>query len=100
MERRYAAGRLPSHMGGVDGPSPCDQPSASGDKLLAASKRRFAERFPQSAVSIKQAAFDRAVRLMQSSRSQAFRLEEESEQLREAYGHHQFGQSCCSHAVW
>lgn len=62
--------------------------------LLAAGERRFALQRGLPIVRAKQAAFDRAVRLMQSKRSRAFKLEEEPAALRETYGQHKFGQSC------
>ncbi len=63
-------------------------------QLLLQSENRFAQRFALPAVRAKQAAFDRAVRLMRSKRSQAFDLDSEPPHLREAYGDHKFGQSC------
>ena len=63
-------------------------------KLLAGSERRFSQKFTLPAVGAKQAAFHRAVRLMRSKRSRAFRLDEEPASLREEYGSHKFGQSC------
>jgi hypothetical protein len=63
-------------------------------QLLAASERRFVERYPQPAVVTRQAAYDRAVTLMRSRRAKAFRLDEEPAKLCEAYGQHKFGQSC------
>ncbi|MBI2807970.1 MAG: DUF1501 domain-containing protein [Planctomycetes bacterium] len=62
--------------------------------MLAGSERRFAQDYPSPAVSARQAAFNRAVRLMQSRRSRAFNLDDESASMREAYGSHRFGQSC------
>ncbi|MBM83460.1 MAG: hypothetical protein CMJ78_23115 [Planctomycetaceae bacterium] len=63
-------------------------------KLLAAGEKRFAQSYSLPAVSAKQAAFDRAVRLMRSKRSKAFELEQEPAALRDQYGRHKFGQSC------
>jgi len=63
-------------------------------KLLAASEQRFKQQYSLAAVGAKQAAFNRAVRLMRSKRSRAFKLEEEPDSLREQYGYHKFGQSC------
>jgi hypothetical protein len=73
--------------------------SANGDldarlEMLLRSERRFAREYPLPAVSAQQAAFSRAVRLMQSPRSRAFNLDHEPASLREAYGPHRFGQSC------
>ena len=63
-------------------------------KMLARGEARFGQEFALPAVQAKQAAFDRAVRLMHSPRSQAFQLDQESESTREAYGDHRFGRSC------
>jgi hypothetical protein len=63
-------------------------------ELLNSSEKRFAADFPSPAVSAKQAALARAVRLMRSKRAKAFNLDEEPEKLRDAYGRHKFGQSC------
>jgi len=53
-------------------------------ELLAGSESRFAQDYSLPAVGIKQAAFDRAVRLMRSKRAKAFNLDEEPAKLREA----------------
>ncbi len=53
-------------------------------ELLAGSESRFAQDYSLLAVGIKQAAFDRAVRLMRSKRAKAFNLDEEPAKLREA----------------
>lgn len=63
-------------------------------ELLARSEGRFAREYPTSAVGAKQAAFGRAIRLMQSPRAKAFNLDDEPANLRAAYGEHKFGQSC------
>ena len=63
-------------------------------QLLAGSERRFAQRYALPAVRAKQAAFDRAVRLMQSKRSVAFNIDKEPEHIRKEYGDHRFGRSC------
>jgi uncharacterized protein (DUF1501 family) len=63
-------------------------------ELLAGGEARFAEEYAMPAVSLKQAAFSRAVRLMRSKRAKAFNLDEEPETMRDAYGRHKFGQSC------
>ncbi len=63
-------------------------------KLLSRGEQRFAKEFALPAVRAKQSAFDRAVRLMRSNRSKAFRLDEEPANIREAYGDHRFGRSC------
>jgi hypothetical protein len=52
-----------------------------------------AAKAPSPAVHARQAAFTRAVRLMQSPRARAFNLDAEPASMREAYGSHRFGQS-------
>ena len=98
---------VPSYLGPHHAPLAVNDPNeglenlapAAGDvdarlRLLARSERRFAQRYSLPAVGAKQAAFDRAIRLMQSPRSRAFRLDEEPDSLRRAYGEHKFGRSC------
>jgi len=63
-------------------------------ELLGASEGRFAQEYPLPAVAAKQAAFDRAVRLMKSKRAKAFDLDAEPAKVRDEYGRHKFGQSC------
>ncbi|HYE19762.1 MAG TPA: DUF1501 domain-containing protein [Tepidisphaeraceae bacterium] len=62
--------------------------------LLGAGEERFARQYPAPAVLAKQAAFDRAVRLVRSPKAKAFDLDQEPAELRGAYGRHRFGQSC------
>jgi hypothetical protein len=81
-------------LAGLENLRPADGDLADRLELLAGSEARFAQEYPLPAVSMKQAAFARAVRLMRSSRAKAFDLEEEPEKLRDAYGRHKFGQSC------
>lgn len=98
---------VPSYLGPQHGPLAVNDPSvglenlapAGSDvaarlKLLAGSEGRFAKKYALPAVGAKQAAFNRAVRLMQSKRSLAFDLEQEPAALREEYGPHKFGKSC------
>lgn len=63
-------------------------------ELLSRSERRFGRRYTLPAAAAKRAAFNRAVRLMWSSRAQAFDLEKEPAHVRAEYGEHRFGQSC------
>ncbi|MEM7234822.1 MAG: DUF1501 domain-containing protein, partial [Planctomycetota bacterium] len=62
--------------------------------LLRKSEARFKGELPDTLVSAKQAAFERAVSLMRSDRAKAFSLDEEPASLRAAYGEHKFGKSC------
>lgn len=63
-------------------------------KLLAKSEQRFAKQYPVPAVGTKQAAFNRAVKLMRSPRARAFDIDEEPTDIREQYGNHRFGKAC------
>ncbi len=63
-------------------------------EMIAGSERRFAEEYRLPAVSARQSAFERAVRLMRSSRARAFNLDTEPARMRDEYGRHRFGQSC------
>ena len=63
-------------------------------ELLARGEEQFARERPLPAVAAKQAAFQRAIRLMRSPRARAFNLDEEPDWLRDAYGRHRFGESC------
>jgi hypothetical protein len=63
-------------------------------ELLGSGEAQFATEYPLPAVAAKQAAFDRAVRLMRSKRARAFDLDLEPKKVREEYGDHKFGQSC------
>jgi len=98
---------VPSYLGPSHAPLAVNDPNkglenlapTGGDidarlQLLARSERRFSKQYALPAVSAKQAAFNRAISLMQSRRSRAFHLDEEPENLRAAYGDHKFGRSC------
>ncbi len=63
-------------------------------QMLARSEQRFAGEYPSPAVAAKQAALERAVRLMRSTKARAFNLDDEPADVRAAYGPHRFGQSC------
>ena len=79
---------------GLENLNPADGNLQRRLDLLAGGESRFAQQYPLPAVMNKQAAFDRAVRLMHSPRSHAFNLDDEPTKLREEYGQHRFGQSC------
>jgi hypothetical protein len=79
---------------GLENLTPAEGDLTSRLDLLARSEERFARQYPLPAVDAKQAAFQRAVRLMRSPRAKAFNLDEEPAYLREQYGSHAFGQSC------
>jgi uncharacterized protein (DUF1501 family) len=62
--------------------------------LLNASEQRFAQDYPVPSVGTKQAAFDRAVRLLRSKQAKVFQLDNEPAKLRDTYGQNKFGQAC------
>jgi uncharacterized protein (DUF1501 family) len=62
--------------------------------LLESLANDFVERHPEPGPLSHQAAYQRAVRLMKPSAARAFNLEEETEQMRDAYGRTSFGQGC------
>ncbi|HYV34273.1 MAG TPA: DUF1501 domain-containing protein [Gemmataceae bacterium] len=62
--------------------------------LLQEMEQDFANRNPGMAPLSHQTAYDRAVRLMRTSASTAFNLDEEPARIRDAYGRNQFGQGC------
>jgi uncharacterized protein (DUF1501 family) len=57
-------------------------------------QQEFRERYSGHAAQAHQANFERAARMIESQAKNAFRLEEESADLREAYGRNRFGQGC------
>lgn len=62
-------------------------------KLQSLNDNFFAQYQGQPALSYR-AAYERAVRLMQSQAASAFSLDEEAAELRDAYGRNRFGQGC------
>lgn len=63
-------------------------------ELLARGESQFAQDYPLPVVTARQAAYQRAVRLMRSQHARAFDLDREPDNLRDEYGRHKFGQSC------
>jgi hypothetical protein len=63
-------------------------------KLLDALNSGFLKNHPDAPASSYQAAYQRAVELMQSKLAKAFKLEEEPAEVRDAYGRTRFGQGC------
>jgi hypothetical protein len=62
--------------------------------MLRALNDRFASSHVGTAAMTHQMAYERAVRLMGSSASKAFQLDQESAEVRDAYGRTRFGQGC------
>jgi hypothetical protein len=91
---QYAPLAVQNPEKGLENFARADDALAGRLRLLSQGEERFAKRYPVPAVMTKQAAFDRAVRLMRSPRANAFNLDEEPSSIREQYGAHRFGQSC------
>lgn len=62
--------------------------------LLQGFESDFSALNPSVVADSHRAAYEQAVRLMRSESVRAFRLDEESPQLRDRYGRNQFGQGC------
>ncbi len=67
---------------------------ASRLKLLDSLNSRFLQNHPDAPAASYQAAYHRAVDLMQSKLTAAFKLDEEPAAVRDAYGRTRFGQGC------
>jgi hypothetical protein len=63
-------------------------------ELVKELQGNFASGRPGIISASQQAAYERAVRLMRTSASKAFELDEEKDKLRDAYGRNLFGQGC------
>ncbi len=63
-------------------------------ELLAAMEHEFAMQRPDTPVAGHRQAYERAVRMMTSEAVRAFRLDDEPDALRDAYGRNPFGQGC------
>ncbi len=61
---------------------------------LSVLQSEFDERYAGEAVAAHRANTERAARMIESQAKNAFRLQEESDELREAYGRNRFGQGC------
>ncbi len=62
--------------------------------LLRDLEKDFAATHPGVAPQSHQTAYERAVKLMKTEAAKAFRLEEETDKVRDAYGRNLFGQGC------
>lgn len=79
----------------LEGPADVSRPQMDARvALLEDMQREFVAQHPGVAGPSHQSAYDRAVRLMRTSASTAFNLEEEPSRLRDSYGRNQFGQGC------
>jgi hypothetical protein len=63
-------------------------------ELLRQMEGEFVKTHPGLAGKSHQSAYERAARLMRNISAKAFRLEEEKDSLRDAYGRNLFGQGC------
>jgi hypothetical protein len=63
-------------------------------ELLRAMEGEFVRQHPSLPSKSHQSAYERAARLMRTVSAKAFRLEEEKDSLRDAYGRNLFGQGC------
>lgn len=62
--------------------------------LLKQMEDKFATRHPGEATASRRAAYEKALRMMGSSTTEAFNLKQEPDKLRDAYGRNLFGQGC------
>jgi hypothetical protein len=63
-------------------------------ELLQGLEKDFQAGHPGTVAHSHQSAYERAVRLMRTEAARAFKLEEEKDAVRDAYGHNLFGQGC------
>ena len=57
-------------------------------------QQEFSSKVASEAAKVHQANYDRAIRMVETQGRNAFKLEEEPEALRDAYGRNRFGQGC------
>lgn len=63
-------------------------------ELLLKAEERLPLQYGGATITARQQALKRALTLMKSSKSQAFKIEEEPAKMRAAYGEHAFGKAC------
>jgi hypothetical protein len=79
----------------IDLPSDVSEKQADARiDLLRDMEKDFAATHPGIAPQSHQTAYERAVKLMKTDANKAFRLDEESDKVRDAYGRNLFGQGC------
>jgi hypothetical protein len=72
-----------------------DSKSMQGQfQVLRFMEQEFAKDLESEAVKAHRASYAKAMRLVETQARQAFRLEDEKSELREAYGRNRFGQGC------
>ncbi len=62
--------------------------------MLQFLQQEFTSKVASEAARVHQANYDRAIRMVETQGSHAFKLDEEPEALRDAYGRNRFGQGC------
>ncbi len=67
---------------------------AARRRLLAEMQKGFAERYESAATAAHAAGYRKAQRMIDTQGLGAFKLEEEKDKLRDAYGRNRFGQGC------
>lgn len=82
--------------GGVSNSRPHVDPAIFEDRMSLADRlaQRFQRTAPVSPVAAQRTAYQGALDLMRSDRSQAFDLSREPDRVRDRYGRHEFGQCC------
>ena len=79
----------------IDPPSEVEKTHAAARlDLLQDMEKEFIARHPGVASVSHKTAYDRAVKLMKTDARKAFNLDEEKDELRDAYGRNLFGQGC------
>jgi hypothetical protein len=63
-------------------------------RVLQFMEREFAKELESDAVKAHRASYTKAMRMVQTQARQAFQLEDEKPELRDAYGRNRFGQGC------
>lgn len=71
-----------------------EQSMKSRVDLLHFMQREFTKKVASEAAAAHQANYDRAIRMMETQAKNAFKLDEEPNKLRDAYGRSRFGQGC------
>ena len=63
-------------------------------EMLQFLQQEFSSKVASESAKVHQANYDRAIRMVETQGRNAFKLEEEPEALRDAYGRNRFGQGC------
>lgn len=81
---------------GLENARPHSDPTGFEDRMALADRlaQQFQRTAPVSAVQAQRTAYQGALEMMRSNRSQAFDLSREPDRVRDLYGRHEFGQGC------